>query len=71
MEGDPQLRSLRRQKQRQLAMSRMISQVPDSTVVVTNPTHFAVALKYDESTHDAPVVLAKRSRLSGWEKYAG
>ena len=59
MEGDPQLRSLRRQKQRQLAMSRMISQVPDSTVVVTNPTHFAVALKYDESTHDAPVVLAK------------
>ena len=59
MEGDPQIKSLRRQKQRQMAMSRMMTSVPDADVVVTNPTHLAVALKYDESNQGAPIVLAK------------
>ena len=60
MEGDPQIRSLRRQKQRQMAMSRMMAAVPEATVVVTNPTHLAVALRYEEeSSAGAPVVVAK------------
>ncbi|HHY81541.1 MAG TPA: flagellar biosynthesis protein FlhB [Clostridiales bacterium] len=59
MEGDPQIRSLRRQKQRQLAMSRMMAAVPQADVVITNPTHLAVALKYDEKSYNAPVILAK------------
>ena len=59
MEGDPQVRSLRRQKQRQMATTRMMSALPDSTVVVTNPTHLAVALRYEDSMKGAPVVTAK------------
>ena len=59
MEGDPQIRSLRKQKQRQMAAARMMSALPDSTVVVTNPTHLAVALRYEDSMKGAPVVTAK------------
>ena len=59
MEGDPQIKSLRRQKQRQMAMSRMMAAVPAADVIVTNPTHIAVALKYEESSQGAPIVLAK------------
>jgi len=58
-EGDPQIRSRIRQKQRQLAMSRMMAYVPEATVVVTNPTHLAIALKYEEASGRAPVVVAK------------
>jgi flagellar biosynthetic protein FlhB len=57
-EGDPQIKSKLKEKQRQLAMGRMMESVPEATVVVTNPTHFAVALKYEDGM-EAPEVLAK------------
>lgn len=59
MEGDPQIKSKRRQKQQQMAMSRMMQDVPSADVVVRNPTHFAVAIRYDEDKDIAPVVVAK------------
>ncbi len=59
MEGDPQIKSRIRQKQRQIATRRMMTDVANSTVVITNPTHLAIALQYDEFTTGAPVVLAK------------
>lgn len=59
MEGDPQIKSKRRQKQMELAMRRMMQEVPKADVVITNPTHYAVALKYDAKKMDAPVVVAK------------
>lgn len=58
-EGDPQLKSKIQQKQRQMAMMRMMQSVPEADVVITNPTHFAVALKYEMENSSAPVVLAK------------
>ena len=57
-EGDPQIKGKIRQKQRQMAMSRMMKEVPKADVIITNPTHLAVALKY-EAGMPAPVVLAK------------
>lgn len=62
-EGDPQLKARIRSQQREMARSRMMSQVPKADVVVTNPTHFAVALKYDRSATRAPVVVAKGMNL--------
>lgn len=58
-EGDPQIRGRIRQRQRQMAMQRMMQQVPKADVVITNPTHYAVALKYETHRDRAPVVLAK------------
>lgn len=58
-EGDPQIKGKIKQKQRQMAMSRMMQQVPTADVVIKNPTHFAVALKYDSEKNEAPVVVAK------------
>lgn len=58
-EGDPQIRSKMRQRQRQIANMRMMAQVPTADVVITNPVHIAVALQYDERTMDAPMVVAK------------
>ncbi len=58
-EGDPQIRSHRRRRQLQLAQRRMMTAVPDATVVVTNPTHVAVALRYDSREAPVPVVVAK------------
>ncbi len=57
-EGDPMVRSRIRAVQREMAMRRMMNAVPDATVVITNPTHLAVALKFDRSMQ-APVVVAK------------
>ena len=57
-EGDPMVRSRIRAVQRELAMQRMMDAVPDATVVITNPTHLAVALKFDRSMQ-APLVVAK------------
>jgi flagellar biosynthetic protein FlhB len=57
-EGDPMVRSRIRAVQREMAMKRMMEAVPDATVVITNPTHFAVALKFDRSM-PAPKVVAK------------
>lgn len=59
MEGDPQIKGKIKQKQRQMATSRMMQAVPTADVVIRNPTHFAVALKYDSEKDNAPVVVAK------------
>jgi flagellar biosynthetic protein FlhB len=58
-EGDPMIKGKRREKQREISMSRMMQQIPQADVVVRNPTHFAVALRYDINADPAPVVLAK------------
>jgi len=58
-EGDPQIKGKIRAKQRQMSTMRMMSKVPEADVVITNPTHYAVALQYDEKASDAPVVIAK------------
>lgn len=60
-EGDPHIKSKIRQLQREMAQSRMMSDVPKATVVVTNPTHFAVALRYERSEGEA---LGKRRRAA-------
>lgn len=59
MEGNPQIKSARQQKQRQLAMSRMMSSIDTADVVITNPTHIAVVLRYNTTKDKAPVVVAK------------
>lgn len=59
MEGDPQIKGKIREKQRQLAMGRMMHNVPGADVVITNPTHIAVALVYQNDKMSAPVVVAK------------
>lgn len=58
-EGDPQVKSKIKQKQQQMAMSRMMQEVPSADVVIRNPTHFAVALRYDQDKNRAPQVVAK------------
>lgn len=58
-EGRPEVRNRIRQLQQEVARRRMLEAVPTADVVITNPTHFAVALRYDESRMRAPVVLAK------------
>lgn len=62
-EGDPQLKAKIKEKQRSLAISRMMQEVPKADVIITNPTHFAVALKYDTNAGDAPLVVAKGQDL--------
>jgi len=57
--GDPHIRAKMREMQREIAMKNMIREVPKADVVVTNPTHYAVALRYDRETMDAPAVIAK------------
>ncbi|MCP3031210.1 flagellar biosynthesis protein FlhB [Halobacillus sp. A1] len=59
IEGDPLIKSKIKEKQRQMSAARMMSEVPDADVVITNPTHFAIAVKYDEKVSDAPIVVAK------------
>jgi flagellar biosynthetic protein FlhB len=58
-EGDPQIKAKIKQKQRQMSAQRMMNRLPDAAVVVTNPDHFAVALRYKENQDRAPVVIAK------------
>ncbi len=62
-EGRPEVKSRIRQLQQQVATRRMMEELPTADVVITNPTHFAVALKYDESTMGAPRVIAKGKDL--------
>jgi flagellar biosynthetic protein FlhB len=59
MEGDPMTKQRRARVARQLAMQRIAQAVPNADVVVTNPTHFSVAMKYDSDTMRAPKVIAK------------
>ena len=80
-EGDPQIKARIRQVQREMAQRRMMADVPDATVVVTNPTHVAVALAYPrndagEPLYDAPRVVAKglddvAQRIKGVAREAG
>ncbi len=57
--GDPQVKSRLQEMQRELIMKNMVNEVPEADVVVTNPTHYAVALSYDRAAMDAPVIIAK------------
>ncbi len=58
-EGNPQIKGRIRQMQQAMARRRMMKDVPKANVIVTNPTHYAVALQYDEKTMSAPKILAK------------
>ena len=58
-EGDPQIKGKQKQRMREASMRRMMQQLPEADVVITNPTHYAVAIKYDPDKYDAPYVLAK------------
>ncbi|HHL45930.1 MAG TPA: flagellar type III secretion system protein FlhB [Gammaproteobacteria bacterium] len=62
-EGNPEVRGRIRQLQREMAQRRMMSDVPDADVIVTNPTHYAVALKYDQQRMGAPKVVAMGADL--------
>ncbi|MFD1360354.1 flagellar biosynthesis protein FlhB [Lentibacillus salinarum] len=59
MEGDPLIKSKRKERQRDIATRRMMSDVPSADVVITNPTHYAIAVKYDETEASAPFIVAK------------
>ena len=59
IEGNPQIKSRIRSVQLEMTRRRMMAAVPEADVVVTNPTHFSVAIKYDMENHTAPVVVAK------------
>ncbi len=63
LEGDPQIKQRVRQIQRQMAMQRMLQEVPEADVVITNPTTYAVALRYHPEKMNAPMVTAKGARL--------
>jgi len=63
MDGNPEIKSRIRQKMREAAMRRMMQDLPKADVVITNPTHFAVAIKYDEFGGGAPKVIAKGADL--------
>lgn len=62
-EGDPQIKGKIKQKQREMAQSRMMQEVPKADVVIRNPTHFAVALVFDPEKNNAPMLLAKGTDL--------
>ncbi|NUM56943.1 MAG: flagellar biosynthesis protein FlhB [Candidatus Hydrogenedentes bacterium] len=62
-EGDPRIKQRIRQIQRQMAMKRMMAEVPKADVIITNPIRFAVALRYDVANMQAPIVVAKGARL--------
>jgi flagellar biosynthetic protein FlhB len=58
-EGDPMIRAMRRQMARRFLQKQMLAAIPTADVVITNPTHFAIALKYERGVDQAPVILAK------------
>lgn len=58
-EGDPQIKGKIRQKMREASMRRMMQNIPKADVIITNPTHYAVAVQYDPEQYDAPFVVAK------------
>lgn len=58
-EGDPQIKGKQRQRMQEASRRRMMQQLPEADVVITNPTHYAVAIKYDPEVYDAPYVIAK------------
>jgi flagellar biosynthetic protein FlhB len=58
-EGDPLVKSQIRSIQRQMARRRMMAEVPQADVIITNPTHISIAVRYDSKSMDAPVIIAK------------
>ena len=58
-EGDPKIKGQQRQRMQEASRRRMMSNVPQADVVITNPTHLAVAIKYDAERSKAPIVVAK------------
>ncbi|MCL6456755.1 MAG: flagellar biosynthesis protein FlhB [Gorillibacterium sp.] len=60
-EGDPLIKGKIRERQRRMAMQRMMQEIPKADVIITNPTHYAIALKYDSNEMAAPRVIAKGS----------
>jgi flagellar biosynthesis protein FlhB len=63
-DGNPQIKARQRQRRRAVSQRRMLMEVPKADVVVTNPTHLAIALRYDPKTMKAPRIVAKGSRLN-------
>ena len=63
-EGDPVIKNRIREQQRRMARMRMMSAVPKADVIITNPTHLAVAVKYDSKAMEAPRVLAKGAQFT-------
>ncbi len=63
VEGDPRVKARIKSLQREMARKRMMQEVPKADVVITNPTHFAVALKYDSSKMGAPTIVAKGANI--------
>lgn len=59
VEGDPQIKSKIKQKQREIASRRMMQEVPNATVIINNPTHISVAIKYEGGRNQVPIVVAK------------
>ena len=59
MEGNQEVKAARRQRQKELAMGRMMEDVTGATVIVTNPTHLAIAIRYDSEIDEVPVILGK------------
>src|SRR5262249_53204852 len=62
-EGNPEIKARVRQRQREMARRRMMAEVPDAAVVIMNPTHYAMALKYELGQKGAPIVVAKGQDL--------
>lgn len=62
-EGNPEVKSKIKQKMREVSMRRMMQDLPKADVIITNPTHFAVAIKYDTDVSAAPIVIAKGADL--------
>ena len=62
-EGDPLIKSKIREKQKKMAFTRMMQDVPKADVIITNPTHIAIALKYDQESYFAPILLAKGENI--------
>jgi flagellar biosynthetic protein FlhB len=58
-DGNPELKRHLRERQREISRRRMMEKVPKADVIITNPTHYSVALKYDQNTMSAPIVVAK------------
>jgi len=63
VEGNPQIKSKIKEKQRQMSMQRMMQDVPKADVIITNPTHFAICIRYNQHDFDAPKVIAKGQDL--------
>lgn len=58
-EGSPEIKGRIRRTQMEMAQNRMMKEVPNADVIITNPSHYAIALKYDEASGSAPIMVAK------------